>query len=69
MSRLDQADNVAEEQRAAYDKLLNFIDTTHHYRIDKIFGQLPSDGEACSSEHYSRNSLDPQTFTKPRRFS
>ncbi|KAA1467551.1 hypothetical protein DENSPDRAFT_832639 [Dentipellis sp. KUC8613] len=32
-----------EAQLEAYAKLLNFIDTTHHYQVDRLFGILPTD--------------------------
>ncbi|TFY63425.1 hypothetical protein EVG20_g6316 [Dentipellis fragilis] len=34
---------LAEAQREAYAMLLNFIDTTHHYQVDRLFGILPTD--------------------------
>ncbi|VDB94289.1 unnamed protein product [Peniophora sp. CBMAI 1063] len=33
----------AEDWRTDYDKLLKYLDTTEHYRVDRIFSQLPSD--------------------------
>lgn len=32
-----------EAQRVVYAKLLSFIDTTNHYRVDRLFGLLPTD--------------------------
>ena len=29
-----------------YAKLLSFIDTTNHYRVDRLFGLLPTDGRS-----------------------
>ncbi|THH28020.1 hypothetical protein EUX98_g6176 [Antrodiella citrinella] len=34
----------SESRKAAYTKLLEFVDTTTHYRPDRLFGLLPSDG-------------------------
>ena len=33
-----------EKHEEVYAKLLRFIDTTEHYRPDRLYGLLPSDG-------------------------
>ena len=33
-----------EKHEEVYAKLLRFIDTTDHYRPDRLYGLLPSDG-------------------------
>lgn len=35
----------AGTRQAMKAKLLQFIDTTSHYQVDRLFGLLPSDGE------------------------
>lgn len=43
-----EADSSTEELRQTMkDKLLKFIDTTDHYETGRIFGLLPSEGEAA----------------------
>ncbi|KDQ57202.1 hypothetical protein JAAARDRAFT_58670 [Jaapia argillacea MUCL 33604] len=32
-----------EKWKASYAKLLDFVDTTSHYRVDRLFGQLPTE--------------------------
>lgn len=32
-------------QEAIYAKLLQFIDSTHHYRIDRLYGLMSSEGQ------------------------
>jgi hypothetical protein len=35
---------LKESRKAAYEKLLLFVDSTSHYRVDRLLGVLPSDG-------------------------
>ncbi|KAI0035408.1 hypothetical protein K488DRAFT_43415 [Vararia minispora EC-137] len=43
MTKVAKKSGNQEEERLFYDKLLHFIDTTDQYRIDRLFGLLPSD--------------------------
>ena len=38
-------DCQSEPEKIAYNKLLQFLDRTHYYSVDRIFGLLPSDGQ------------------------
>ena len=35
---------LKESRKAAYGTLLLFVDTTTHYRVDRLLSMLPSDG-------------------------
>ncbi len=53
----------------AYSKFLTFIETTDIYRVDRLFGLLPVDGEHCSSGIAFPNDVILQICSRPELFS